>query len=171
MSDVRLDQSAITGSVGKGLAWLSRQFALAGGFIMLALATMTVVSVIGRSTAGIAVEGDYELVELGLAVAIFLFLPECYLKKGHVVVDLFTSGWQEQSIRLLDSISDLLFLIVACVLAWRLSVSGYESFDYREQTMILELPQWWVFAVGVLSVTLMGFCAAYRLYQFVRRPK
>lgn len=171
MSDVQLDQSAITGSVGRGLAWLSRQFALAGGFIMLALATMTVVSVVGRSTAGVAVEGDYELVELGLAVAVFLFLPECYLKRGHIVVDLFTSGFQKQTIRLLDSFSDLLFLVVAGVLTWRLSIAGYESFDYREQTMILELPQWWVFVVGVFSTTLMAFCAAHRLVQFVRRPK
>ena len=70
--------------IGSGLAWVSRQCALAGGVIMLLLATMTVVSIAGRSLFGVAVEGDYELVEVGLALAVFLFLPECYLREGHM---------------------------------------------------------------------------------------
>lgn len=166
MSDINLDQSAGPYGPGKGLAWLSRQFALAGGLIMLALATMTVASIIGRSTIGVAVEGDYELVELGLAVAIFLFLPECYLRQGHVVVDLFTSGCKSSTLRTLDMLSDFLFALVSFVLVWRLWVAGFESLEYLEQTMILGMPMWWVFAVGVVSMALTGICALSNLYGF-----
>lgn len=101
MSNTVIDQSDYRTPVSRGLSWLSRQFALAGGLIMLALATMTVVSIIGRSTIGVAVEGDYELVELGLAAAVFLFLPECYLRQGHVVVDLFTAACRSSTLRVL----------------------------------------------------------------------
>lgn len=169
MSAHNLDQSACQDRFGKGLAWLSRQFALVGGLIMLALATMTVVSIIGRSTIGVSVEGDYELVELGLAAAVFLFLPECYLKQGHVVVDLFTAGCKPSTLWVLDKISDLLFLIVAAVLVWRMSLSGLESRDYFEQTMILSMPLWWVYAVGVVCCSLLALCSLHKLFT-VRRP-
>ncbi|MBS99128.1 MAG: hypothetical protein CMI01_10675 [Oceanospirillaceae bacterium] len=161
-----LDQSACQTAVGRGLAWVSRQFALLGGLIMLALATMTVVSVLGRSTVGWSVEGDYELVEVGLAISVFLFLPECYLKKGHVVVDLFTSACKPGTLRVLDMVGDLLFAIVAGVLVWRLTVSGFESHDYFEQTMILGLPMWWAFAVGVVCMALMLLLSLNNLYMF-----
>ncbi|TCK02725.1 TRAP transporter small permease [Marinobacterium mangrovicola] len=165
------NQSAGQDAVGRGLAWVSRQFALVGGLIMLALATMTVVSIIGRATIGVSVEGDYELVELGLAAAVFLFLPECYLKQGHVVVDLFTAGCKPSTLRILDKVADVLFLIVAVVLAWRLTVSGFESRDYFEQTMILSMPMWWVYAVGVICMVLMGLCSLHKLVFFWGQPK
>jgi TRAP-type C4-dicarboxylate transport system permease small subunit len=166
MSNTVIDQSDYRTPVGRGLSWLSRQFALAGGLIMLALATMTVVSIIGRSTIGVAVEGDYELVELGLAAAVFLFLPECYLRQGHVVVDLFTAACRPSTLRVLEMISDLLFALVSFVLVWRLWIAGLESREYFEQTMILGMPLWWVFAVGVVTMALTGVCAMNNLYSF-----
>lgn len=165
------NQSVGQDQVGRGLAWVSRQFALVGGLIMLALATMTVVSIIGRATIGVSVEGDYELVELGLAAAVFLFLPECYLKQGHVVVDLFTAGCKPATLRKLDKITDLLFLIVSVVLAWRLTISGFESRDYFEQTMILSMPMWWVYAVGVVCMGLTALCSLHKLVSFRGQSK
>lgn len=169
MTETQLDQSAVQTVPGRGLAWLSRQFALVGGLIMLALAAMTVVSIIGRSTIGVSVEGDYELVELGLAAAVFLFLPECYLSQGHVVVDLFTAHCKQRTIDFLDGITDLLFAVVAATLAWRLSLAGLESREYWEQTMILGMPLWWVYAVGAVCMTLMVLCALDQLYLRIRR--
>ncbi|GGB97214.1 hypothetical protein GCM10011352_24190 [Marinobacterium zhoushanense] len=136
---------------------------------MLALAFMTVVSIVGRSTMGAAVEGDYELVEIGLGIAVFLFLPECYLKQGHVVVDLFTAHCRLVTIRRLEALSDLLFALVSAVLVWRMSLSGMEAYDYMEQSMILELPLWWVFAVGIVSLILMGLCSLHNLYIYLFR--
>ncbi|WP_246590141.1 TRAP transporter small permease [Marinobacterium ramblicola] len=136
---------------------------------MLALAFMTVVSIIGRSTIGVSVEGDYELVEAGLGIAVFLFLPECYVKQGHVVVDLFTAHCRLVTIRRLEAISDLLFTLVAVVLVWRMSLSGLEAYDYMEQSMILELPLWWVYAVGILSLVVMGLCSLNNLYIYLFR--
>lgn len=169
MIEKQLDQSTVQTVPGKGLAWLSRQFALVGGLIMLALAAMTVVSIIGRSTIGISIEGDYELVELGLAAAVFLFLPECYLSQGHVVVDLFTAHCSKRTIGILDGIADLLFFVIAATLAWRLCLAGFESRDYWEQTMILGMPLWWVYAVGTVCMALMALCALDQLYLRIRR--
>ena len=67
---------SIVNVVEVGLKRVSMSFALLGGLIMLCLAIITVASIIGRTFFGQSVEGDYELTEVGLAMAVFLFLPE-----------------------------------------------------------------------------------------------
>ncbi|BDX03429.1 MAG: TRAP transporter small permease [Marinomonas sp.] len=142
---------------------LSSLFALTGGFIMLMLAVTTVASIIGRTTIGQSIEGDYEITEMGLAMAVFLFLPECYLRKGHVIVDLFTAHCKPSTLRFLDTFSDVIFTLVAFTFAYRMSLSGFEAKEYLEQSMLLELPTWWTFIVGVVSMTLCGLCGLYKL--------
>ncbi|TYL47481.1 TRAP transporter small permease [Marinomonas sp. IMCC 4694] len=143
---------------------LSNLFALTGGFIMLILAAITVASIVGRTTTGQSIEGDYEITEMGLAMAVFLFLPECYLRQGHVIVDLFTSHCKPTTIAFLDTASDLIFTLVACIFAYRMSLSGVEAKEYLEQSMLLGLPTWWTFIVGVMSMTLCGLCGLYKLF-------
>ena len=91
---------------------MARRLALLGGVVLLGLIGLTCVSIMGRQLAGILngttmqqvapdwalallalgigpVLGDYEVVELGMAIAIFCFLPYCHLTFGHARVDLF----------------------------------------------------------------------------------
>ena len=154
---------SIINVVEANLRRLAHWFALIGGLIMLSLAITTVVSIIGRTFFGQAVEGDYELTEVGLAVSVFLFLPECYLRNGHVIVDLFTANCRPATIRFLDNTSDFLFTLVSVVFAYRMTLSGFESKDYFEQTMILELPLWCVYVVGVICFGVCALCSATRL--------
>ncbi|MBJ7538572.1 TRAP transporter small permease [Marinomonas transparens] len=150
------------------LGRLSNIFALTGGFIMLILAAVTVASIIGRTTMGQSIEGDYEITEMGLAMAVFLFLPECYLRKGHVIVDLFTSACKPSTLHTLEVISNIIFTLVSFTFAYRMSLSGFEAYDYLEQSMLLELPTWWTFIVGVICMSLCGLCGLYRLFTTFR---
>ncbi|NVK74684.1 TRAP transporter small permease [Marinomonas sp. CT5] len=145
------------------LGRISDIFALTGGFIMLVVAAVTVASIIGRTTIGQSIEGDYEITEMGLAMAIFLFLPTCYIRKGHVIVDLFTANCKPKTLRTLEVISDLVFTFISFVFAYRMTLSGFEAKEYLEQSMLLELPTWWTFIVGVIAMTLCGLCGLYRL--------
>jgi TRAP-type C4-dicarboxylate transport system permease small subunit len=144
---------------------ISRTFALLGGLIMLMLAIITVSSILGRTFLGQSVEGDYELTEMGLAMAIFLFLPECYLRRGHIIVDIFTANCRPATLRLLDRLSDILFTLIALIFAYRMSLSGLEAMAYLDQSMILELPTWWIYAVGVVSMSLCSLCGLMRCLQ------
>ncbi|NLQ18344.1 TRAP transporter small permease [Marinomonas sp. M1K-6] len=146
------------------LGRLSSLFALAGGFIMLMLAAITVASIIGRTTIGQSIEGDYEITEMGLAMAVFLFLPECYIKKGHVVVDLFTAHCKPSTLHKLDTLSDLIFTLVAFLFVYRMGLSGFEAKEYMEQSILLALPTWWTYIVGVVAMTLCGLCGLYNLF-------
>ena len=153
----------MTQVVSKGLMRVSRAFALTGGLIMLSLAIMTVASILGRTFIGQSIEGSYELTEVGLAISVFLFLPECYLRRGHIIVDLFTGGCRPATIRLLDNIGHGLFTIATALFAYRMVLSGLESKEYYEQTMILELPIWWVYMIGVICFSLCALCGATQL--------
>ncbi|MEM7270853.1 MAG: hypothetical protein AAF401_16570, partial [Pseudomonadota bacterium] len=81
---------ALEARVGGWLEAAARWLAFAGGLILAFLALMTVTSVLGRAFifAGLSpIKGDYEMVEMGCAIAIFSFLPWCQLNRGHVTVD------------------------------------------------------------------------------------
>ena len=66
--------------------------ALIGGALLIAVATMVVVSVTLRSdlVGAAGVPGDFELVQMATAIAAFCFLPLCQLRRGNIFVDTFT---------------------------------------------------------------------------------
>jgi len=64
---------------------LCKLSAYLGGFLLCALILLIVISVAGRAAIGIGlgpVPGDFELVEMGMGIAIFFFMPWCYIKGG-----------------------------------------------------------------------------------------
>lgn len=144
--------------VKQWIEYISRQFALTGGIIMILLALVTVASIIGRSLFGFSIEGDYELVEVGLAISIFLFLTECQVKKGHIIVDFFTVALAKRKIYFLDATGNLLFTLVAALLTWQLGLGGLDSYQYLEQSMILEIPIWIAYVPAVISTGLLATC-------------
>ncbi|MBA4264191.1 MAG: TRAP transporter small permease, partial [Comamonadaceae bacterium] len=97
--------------------------ALIGGLMLCALTIMIVVSVSGRALIGMGlgpVPGDFELVEVGTALAVFFFLPWCYLKGGHATVDLLYMHLPNVARRVIDTVSDVLMLAVWLMLSWML---------------------------------------------------
>ena len=53
---------------------LIRFVALMGGFAVVAVSAITVISVLGRYTFSMPITGDYEIVEYGISIAAFSFL-------------------------------------------------------------------------------------------------
>ena len=141
---------------------LARWTALLGGFVLVALTLMVVASVAGRALIGIGlgpVPGDFELVETGIGIAIFFFMPWCYLMSGHATVDLLymhTPHWAQKAV---DSVSDLLMLAVWLVLTWMLWEGMLEKKEYMETTFILQMPVWWSYALCVVGAVIG--CLAY----------
>lgn len=143
------------------LAALCRVFAGIGGITLLAMMLMTVSSVLKRSVLGAPIPGDFELVEIGSAIAIFCFLPWCQSTGGNVLVDFFTQKTGARTNHLLEAGGDLLYLLIAALLLWRMIHGGMEMREYGEQSMVLRIPVWWSFvaiipAMGLLVAT----CAA-----------
>ena len=144
--------------------------ALIGGLMLCALTIMIVVSVSGRALIGLGlgpVPGDFELVEVGTALAVFFFLPWCYLKGGHATVDLLYMHLPNGARRAIDTVSDVLMLVVWLMLSWMLWEGMLEKREYQETTFILQMPIWWAYAVCMVGAAIGCLCyIAKTLTQF-----
>ena len=141
------------------LAGLSAMF---GALLLLAVMLMIVASVSGRALIGIGlgpVPGDFELVEVGTAIAVFFFLPWTYLKGGHATVDLLFIHLPPWGKRVVLIVSDVLMLVIWLVLTHMLYQGMLEKRDNLETTFILAMPVWWAYALCLLGAV-VG-CLAY----------
>ena len=151
--------------IGRALFFISFLLALFGGFTLLVMVCVNVISIFGRILFLSPLLGDFELVEMGCAVAIFSFLPLCHLKNGNVIVDFFSSRFPYWIRGALDSFSCLLFSVVASIFTWRMLLGLEDMLRYNEQTMLLKIPVWIAFIPGIFSFFLLSFVC---LYTFIK---
>lgn len=137
-----------------------RLFAALGGLTLLAMMLVTVASVALRGTVGRPIPGDFELIEIGSAIAIFCFLPWCQVTRGNVLVDFFTQRSGLRTNHLLEALGDLLYCLIAALLMWRLIHGGIEMRAYGEQSMVLRVPIWWSFLVIIPAMALLTLTCA-----------
>jgi len=171
---------------------LARWFALLGGVALSILILLTCASIAGRSLnsflhgdwaqstfpvlaaslldLGIGpINGDFELVEAGMAFTIFAFLPLCHLHGAHASVGIFTSSLPPKAMRFLRVVIDSVFALVMILLAVQL-FNGMESKRSSGQvTFLLEFPLWWAYALslsGAMVAALVAcFVAAVRVIE------
>jgi TRAP-type C4-dicarboxylate transport system permease small subunit len=131
--------------MGRTLEFLCKAFALAGGAILAALTLMSVVSIGGR-IAGRPIQGDFELVQFGCAIAIAFFLPYCQFKRANIVVDFFTVRSSARAQRTLDAAGSLLLAAAMGLLAWRTGAGTLAMQAGGETSMIMGVPLWYAYA-------------------------
>ncbi|EKE44566.1 hypothetical protein OCGS_1404 [Oceaniovalibus guishaninsula JLT2003] len=151
------------------LMTLCRLFAVLGGLVLLAMMLMTVASVTLRALANSPIPGDFELVEIGTALAVFCFLPWCQAVDGNVRVDLFTAKTGLRTRRLLGALGDTLYLGLAMLLLWRLIYGAGDMRAYGETSMILRVPLWWSFVVILPAMALLAITCAASIAGRLRR--
>ena len=133
-------------------------WALLGGVVLLAIVLMQTLSVI-TGIFGRPLPGDFELTELGIAVAVFAFLPYCQLTGANVTADIFTARASRRFIAVLGILSSLIALIFAGILAWRSYLGMNDQFNYDYQTAILGIPVGLAFIPIVISLILLGLAS------------
>ena len=129
--------------------------------MLAAMVALVVISILGRAMFSSPVPGDFEIVALGTAVAIFLFLPYCYMQKGNVAVDIFISRLSPSMQRAMDILAALLFGLVAALFAWRTVFGFADTVRNGDMSMILGFPVWVVYPFGVASFLLLAVCCFY----------
>lgn len=140
------------------IAAACRCLALAGGAIFAAITLMSAVSVIGR-VAGRPIQGDFELVQLGCAVAIAFCLPYCQLQRGHIMVDFFTTRASARTRHGLDALGALLLALVMALAAWRTGAGTLAMKASNETSMIMGLPVWYAYALMTPAFALTALTA------------
>lgn len=156
-------------AIGRLLGGVTRAFAVAGGVLLLAMTLITVASVVGRTLFARPVPGDFELIELGAAVAVFAFLPYCQLCGGNVIVDFFTAQAGRRARALMDAFGALLYAAIAALLLWRLAHGGLDMRAVGDETMVLAVPVWWAFVPIVVSAGLLVAVCLYTVWRNLRK--
>ena len=159
------DETQPIDPVGRALDALGRGFAVACGIVLTALAILSVGSIVSRVVTGKPLPGDFELVEMGCGIAAFAFLPYCLLKRGNVIVDIFTLKAPAAVKRALDAVGGLIYLAIAVLLLWRMILGGMDKFASHESTMILAVPLWIAFVPIGISIVLLIASIAYATWR------
>lgn len=128
--------------------------AILAGVVLTLITLITVMAVLGREILGKTVAGDFELVGVAAGAAIALFLPWCQVKRGNIVVDFFTTGASAQAIKHMDRFGSLLMALMAGVFAWRSALGGLNVYDTHSGTMMLNFPEWVIYALMVPPLAL-----------------
>jgi TRAP-type C4-dicarboxylate transport system permease small subunit len=173
---------------------LAHATALTGGCVLIALVIMTTLSIIGRSAnkflhadffetkltgfsqflldLGVGeINGNYELLEAGVAFAIFSFLPICQFYGAHASVDVFTSVLPARINRWIVAFWEVILAAVILLIIWRLYGGLQRYLGNGETTFFLQFPVWWSYAVsfvaGIVACIVAVYCAAARIAEAV----
>lgn len=190
MPGVTSPHSAGRGALHRTVSGLATAVAVLGGIVLAALVILVCVSILGRTgnsvlhahwltalapalsqrllDAGVGpVDGDFELVEAGIAFAIFSFLPICQLRGGHATVDVFTGLLPTRSRHAVVAFWELVLGAVTVLICWRLYAGMRGKMSTGETTFLLQFPVWWAYAASVaaaaVAVVVAAYCARERL--------
>ncbi|HEX9858944.1 MAG TPA: TRAP transporter small permease [Paracoccaceae bacterium] len=169
---------------------LARLMAVLGGIVLSVLIVMTCLSVLGRGLNTLAhsgllgglgamlagfgpVPGDFELVEAGMAFAVFAFLPLCQMRAAHASVDLFTNALGRGANRWIVAFWEVVFALVMVLIVWRLYFGLLGKVANGETTFLLQFPVWWAyaasFAAGVMAAAVAVYAAVQRVISALTR--
>jgi TRAP-type C4-dicarboxylate transport system permease small subunit len=133
----------------------ARGLAVLGGSLMFVTAGMVTVSVLMRWLFKVGIKGDFEMVQIATAVAVFAFLPLCQGGRGNVFVDTFTLKAPAWFNRSLDMLWDLVYAGFALLIAWRLGLGAYDAIASRTSSMVLALPIGWAIAATAVMAAFL----------------
>jgi TRAP-type C4-dicarboxylate transport system permease small subunit len=145
------------------LAALCHTLAVAGGFLLVAMALMSVGSIVGRWLFAAPIIGDYELIEIMGAMAVSMALPYAHWIGAHVIVDFFSSRFSASVSRCLDGVASALLAAVSALVAWQMAQGLHELRLSHDASLMLNLPTWIGYLPMVLSFALLALVAAYRV--------
>ena len=166
---------------------IARAMAVIGGVVLIALILLTCMSVLGRGlntfghsafleglSQGLAnlllatgvspINGDFEIVEAGVAFSIFSFLPICQLYAAHATVDIFTSALSRNKNRIIKAFWEVVLTAVILLITWRLYAGMQSKMAYGETTFLLQFPLWWAYAASFVSAVVASGVALYCAY-------
>ena len=161
----------------------ARFMAICGGLVLALLIVIICISVVGRSLNGLLhgwigtvlpavsawllqvgvgpINGDFELVEAGVAFSIFAFLPLCQISGGHASVDIFTSKLPSGLNRGLQMMIDIVFAIALIVMAYQLYKGMLSKQSYGDTTFLLQFPIWWAYAACLVGAVMAAVISVY----------
>ena len=129
---------------------------------LLAMMALNVIDVGLRSGFNAPIFGTYEIIELFLAAAAFLAIPEVFLRDQHITIELIDQVVPPAAVRWLKLIGTFVALVFVALLAWHMTQPAREFIEFNDVTIDLHLPIIWkaslvlaAFAFATVAVLVM----------------
>lgn len=142
--------------------------AVAGGAILIAFSVLVTVSVVRRWLTSQGIPGDFELVQLSLAIAVFAFLPLGQLRNSNIFVDTFTARAPRWVRTGLDLLWAFAYFLIAALITWRMTIGAFETIRSGTTTMVLGVPTGWAMLVSALLAAWLVIVTLLTVIRFAR---
>ncbi|MFL5316815.1 MAG: TRAP transporter small permease [Microvirga sp.] len=150
------------------VARVARALAIVGGLISVATALLVTTSVTLRWLGFGSINGDFELVQIGVALSVFCFLPLTQARRGNIMVDTFTAWLPLRVQRAMDAFWDFVYAGFMALTAWCLMNGARDALASGLTSAMLGLNLWPVFAATVLLILLLVATAVDTALQLLR---
>lgn len=142
--------------LGRHARVVIRLWALLGGVVLLAVVLINVYSTAASALFGTPFPGDFEMTEVGVAVAVFAFLPYCQITGANVTADIFTAHASVRAVAILQVAASIVAFGFAVLLVWRMWAGMLDQKAYGYTTAILQFPHWIAFLPILASLVLLA---------------
>jgi TRAP-type C4-dicarboxylate transport system permease small subunit len=147
---------------------IARGLAIVGGLLSIATAVLVTASVTLRWIGVGSINGDFELVQIGVALSVFCFLPLSQARRGNIMVDTFT-GWLPLRVqRAMDAFWDLVYAAFMALMAWCLMNGARDAVASGLNSTMLSVPLWPVFAATVALLLFLVITAVDTAAQLLK---
>jgi len=150
------------------VARVARALAIVGGLLSVASALLVTTSVTLRWLGFGSINGDFELVQIGVALSVFCFLPLTQARRGNIMVDTFTARLPLRVQRAMDAFWDFVYAGFMALTAWCLMNGARDALASGLTSAMLGLNLWPVFAATVLLILLLVVTAVDTALQLLR---
>lgn len=130
-------------------------WALLGGLLLIAVVLMNAWSLVRDIIWKQPISGENELVQIGVAIAAFAFLPYCQLTGANVSADIFTSKAGPRTVAVLILFGALIALVCSVILVWRTWDGLLDYRELLESTPIMQFPLWIPYVPNLISLVLL----------------
>jgi TRAP-type transport system small permease protein len=145
-------------------------FAAVAALFLAAMVLLTVADVVLRALFSYPLRGMLELIELGLACAVFLGLPAVFLRRGHLVVDVIDQLAPPSLVRVLDLVGALVSFGVLAVMAWQMLPVARAMYEFGDVTSDLSIPKIYYWIPVLLGVVASAAATLAFVVRWRRRP-
>ncbi len=151
-----------------GLGRFSRTLTILGVAALFVMMMATVADVVMRSFAGRPLRGVVELVEVTMLLVVFLGLPEAFLRREQVVVDLIDSFVSPWILKLTTTLSLLFTILVLWIIGYNVIQPMLDAYRFSDVKFELNIPVYPLYAVVLICFAASLVTTAYSLLEIWR---
>ncbi len=144
--------------------WLAKSLAILGAIMLSLIGIMVLISIIGRALIPFgfsSIKGDFEIVEFGVAFAVFSFMPYAQLTRAHAEVSFISERFSIKINKIINLIADSLIFLIASLLTWRMNIGAIEKFYNGETSFILQIPLYLAYSLSLFALYIWVFIAGF----------